>query len=113
MHIPCWQVPGLVHASPSSQALPSGSGLAPTQTPDWQVPGLVQALPSSQMGPVKSAQVPSTAAPKATEQASQGPALQEVSQQTPSAQKPLWQSAASPQAPPGGAKVKYSSALAR
>jgi hypothetical protein len=56
-------------------------------------------------------QAPSTAAPAATEQASQAPPLQTEEQQTPSAQKPLWQSLPVAHATPR-AERPYRSALA-
>jgi hypothetical protein len=55
---------------------------------------------------VNSAQVPLTAAPAAMEHASHGPALQAVLQQTPSAQKPLWQSVATPHGLPRGTEAE-------
>lgn len=70
------------------------TGLPPAQTPDWHVSTCVQALLSLHAVPVRSEQVPFTAAPAATEQASQAPAPQRVLQHTPSAQNPLWQKAA-------------------
>ena len=70
------------------------------QTPAWHVSVWVQALLSLHAMPVRREQVPLTAAPAATEQASQVPALQAVLQQTPSTQKPLRQSAALPHAVP-------------
>src|SRR4051794_40153485 len=83
------------------------------QTPAWQVSACVQASPSLQATPVNSVQAPFAAAPAAREQASQGPALQAVLQQTPSTQKPLWQSVARPQALPSGFGFAYRRALDR
>lgn len=129
--MPDWQVSLWVQALPSSQAVPlafaelahtpvaglhtlvawhwSGTaqitGLPPVQTPAWQESVLVQLSPSLQAGPVNSLHVPLTAAPAVTEQASQEPPLQAVVQQTPSAQKPLWQSPGPMHAAPGGANV--------
>src|SRR5690606_33540193 len=134
--VPAWHVSVCVHALLSLHAVPLAlfgleqapvpgshtpatwhwssalhvTGLAPVQVPAWQVSVCVHALSSSQAGPVNSAQVPSVAAPAATEHASQGPASHAVLQQTPSAQKPLGQSLGSEHAEP---REVYSSALAR
>src|SRR4051794_26717517 len=66
-------------------------GLVPVQTPAWHMSVCVQALPSLHATPVRSVHVPSAAPPAAIEQASHGPAPHAALQQTPSAQKPLWQ----------------------
>src|SRR5262245_14070337 len=118
MQEPAWQVSPLVHALASLHGVPFGAGgleqvpvigsqtpgrkqppgggqtngLLPKHMPPWQVSVCVQALPSLQGMSLKPAQVPSEGAPAAIEHASQGPALHAVLQQTPSAQKPLWQS---------------------
>ena len=119
MQTPAWHVSDCVHALPSLQIVPFAAtgfehwpvaglhvpavwhwscaahvtGLPPVQTPAWHVSLCVHALPSLHAVPVSRAQVPSTAAPAATEQASHAPALQAALQQTPSAQKPLSHSA--------------------
>jgi hypothetical protein len=137
-HTPAWHVSPCVQASPSSQAVPFGSGtleqtpvaglhtlgfwhgsgaghttgLDPTHTPSWQVSVCVQASPSSQALPVQGVHVPSDAAPAAIEHAPHTPAPQAVSQQTPSMQKPLAQSAAPEHAEPSGPEPPSSSALA-
>jgi len=69
------------------------TGFEPTQTKAAQASVLVHASPSSQAFPSSEAHLPFFGAPAATEQASHAPALHAVSQQTPSAQKPLGQSA--------------------
>src|SRR5262245_6134604 len=83
---------GLHDPSSHSPTEEHTTGLPPVHMPAWHVSPWVQASPSLQTGPVSSAHVPSVAAPAAIEHPSQGPALQAVSQQTPSTQKPLPQS---------------------
>ncbi len=63
----------------------------------------MHASPSLHAVPVKSAHVPSIAAPLPIEHASHAPAPQAPSQQTPSTQKPDWHAAASPHGLPLGA----------
>ena len=65
------------------------TGFVPVHTPAWHTSVIEHALLSLQAGPVKSAHVPFTAPPAATEHASQGPALQAVLQHTPSTHWPL------------------------
>jgi len=102
-HVPAeWHVSSAAHTT----ALP------PTHTPLWQVSLRVQRLLSSHTGPESSAQIPSCAAPAATEQASHGPALHVVLQQTPSEQNPLKQSVARTHPPPSGAPPPKSSVVA-
>jgi hypothetical protein len=92
------------HAEGAGQIL----GLPPVQTPAWQISVSVQALPSSQGRPLSGLQIPSDAAPAATEQASQGPISQAVMQQTPSAQKPVWHSPGWTHEAPAGSELKSS-----
>lgn len=126
LHVPTWQVSVCVQPLPSSHVLPSGfagleqtpvaelqvptswhaseavhtTGLPPVQTPAWHVSVFVQASPSLHAVPVSRAHVPFEGAPATTEQASQAPALQALSQQTPSTQKPLMHSLAKTHAVP-------------
>ncbi len=91
-------VPALWQVSDGTQTF----GTVPVHTPAWQTSTAVHALPSLQGGPVSGAHVPFEGAPAAVEHASQGPAPHAVLQQTPSVQKPLWQSHASVHAAPLG-----------
>src|SRR5262249_50000042 len=78
-----WQGSGLGHTT----------GFEPVHTPPLHASVFVHALPSLHALPVNSLHVPFVSAPAFTEHASHGPALHAVSQQTPSTQKPLRQSA--------------------
>jgi hypothetical protein len=129
MHVPDWHASFGVHASPSSQGVPSGllglthipvagshapaslqapgghsTGAPVMHTPASQLSPWVHRSPSSHGAPFARAHVPFAGAPAAIEQAWHG-SPHAVSQQAPSTQKPLLQWLASLQPVPSEPSV--------
>jgi hypothetical protein len=102
-----------VELLPPTPAVEEVELLPPTPVLEDEAEALLLPVPSSQTAPVNVVQIPSAVAPRATEHASQLPALQAVLQQTPSTHTAPWHEALVEHGwPSGGGVVQVISTLA-